>query len=135
MPSAESFDRASSKTSETLLACCHINLDDKAQFGSSWLAISTAALYSGKGRPPTTQHLIDECKSHAQHCWPLQKDLQLTLTNRPTIGQIELRTGQEVLKCWKFSAGITPDVQRLIDGFEIARDDLFSSNKLPLKLN
>ena len=114
MPSAESFDRASSKTSETLLACCHINLDDKAQFGSSWLAISTAALYSGKGRPPTTQHLIDECKSHAQHCWPLQKDLQLTLTNRPTIGQIELRTGQEVLKCWKFSAGITPDVERLM---------------------
>ena len=60
---------------------------------------------------------------------------QLTLTNRPTIGQIELRAGQEVLKCWKFSAGITPDVERLIDSFETARDDLFVSNKLPLKPN
>ena len=48
MPSAESFDRTESETSETLLACCHINLDDKAQFSSSWLAISTAALYAGK---------------------------------------------------------------------------------------
>lgn len=129
MPSAESFDSAGSETSETLLACCHINLDHEAQFGSSWLAVSTAALYSGKGRPPTTQHVVDEYKRHAQHSWPLQKDFQLTLTNRPTIGQIELRAGQEFLKCWKFSAGITPDVERLIDNFEAARENLFSSNK------
>ena len=129
MPSAESFDSAGSETSETLLACCHINLDHEAQFGSSWLAVSTAALYSGKGRPPTTQHVVDEYKRHAQHSWPLQKDFQLTLTNRPTIGQIELRAGQEFLKCWKFSAGITPDVERLIDHFEAARENLFSSNK------
>ena len=129
MPSAESFDSAGSETSETLLACCHINLDHEAQFGSSWLAVSTAALYSGKGRPPTTQHIVDEYKRHAQHSWPLQKDFQLTLTNRPTIGQIELRAGQEFLKCWKFSAGITPDVERLIDHFETARGNLFSSNK------
>ena len=135
MPSAESFDRAESETSETLLACCHINLDDKAQFSSSWLAISTAALYSGKGRPPPAQHRIDECKILAQYCWPLQKDLQLTLTNRPTIGQIELRAGRDVLKCWKFSAGITPDVERLIDSFKTARNDLFSSNKSTLKYN
>ena len=129
MPSAESFDSAGSETSETLLACCHINLDHEAQFGSSWLAVSTAALYSGKGRPPTTQHVVDEYKRHAQHSWPLQKDFQLTLTNRPTIGQIELRAGQEFLKCWKFSAGITPDVERLIDHCETARGNLFSSNK------
>lgn len=129
MPSAESFDSAGSETSETLLACCHINLDHEAQFGSSWLAVSTAALYSGKGRPPTTQHVVDEYKRHAQHSWPLQTDFQLTLTNRPTIGQIELRAGQEFLKCWKFSAGITPDVERLIDNFEAARENLFSSNK------
>ena len=135
MPSAESFDSAGSETSETLLACCHINLDNEAQFGSSWLAVSTAALYSGKGRPPTTQHVVDEYKRHAQHSWPLQKDFQLTLTNRPTIGQIELRAGQKFLKCWKFSAGITPDVERLIDSFETARNDLFISNKLPLKPN
>jgi hypothetical protein len=120
MPSAESFDNADSEPSETLLACCHINLDDKARFGSSWLAVSTVALYSGKGRPPTTQQVVDECKRHAQHSWQLQEDFQLTLTNRPTIGQIELRAGQKVLMCWKFSAGITPDVERLIAGFETA---------------
>ena len=134
MPSAESFDSAGSETSETLLACCHINLDNEARFGSSWLAVSTAALYSGKGRPPTTQHVVDEYKRHAQHSWPLQKDFQLTLTNRPTIGQIELRAGQEFLKCWKFSAGITPDVERLIDRFEAARENLFSSNKSTVNL-
>ena len=55
MPSAESFDNTDSEPSETLLACCHINLDEKARFGSSWLAVSTVALYSGKGRPPTTR--------------------------------------------------------------------------------
>ena len=134
MPSAESFDSAGSETSETLLACCHINLDNEAQFGSSWLAVSTAALYSGKGRPPTTQHVVDGYKRHAQHSWPLQKDFQLTLTNRPTIGQVELRAGQEFLKCWKFSAGITPDVERLIDRFEAARENLFSSNKSTVNL-
>ncbi len=129
MPSAEPFDNTASEPSEILLACCHINLDDQARFGSSWLAVSTVALYSGKGRPPTTQHVIDECKRHAQHSWPLQKNFQLTLTNRPTIGQIELRAGQKVITCWKFSAGITPDVERLIAGFETARNGLFSSNK------
>jgi len=134
MPSAESFDNTDSETPETLLACCHINLDEKARFGSSWLAVSTVALYSGKGRPPTTQHVVDECKRHAQHCWPLQENFQLTLTNRPTIGQVELRAGQEVLMCWKFSAGITPDVERLIASFETAYNDLFSSNKSIEKL-
>ena len=134
MPSAESFDTADSEPSETLLACCHINLDDKARFASSWLAVSTVALYSGKGRPPTIQHVVDECKRHAQHSWPLQEDFQLTLTNRPTIGQLELRAGQKVLMCWKFSAGISPDVERLIAGFETAYNDLFSSNKLIEKL-
>ena len=134
MPSAESFDNADSEPSETLLACCHINLDDKARFGSSWLAVSTVALYSGKGRPPTTQHVVDECKRHAQHSWPLQEDFQLTLTNRPTIGQLELRAGQKVLMCWKFSAGLTPDVERFIAGFETAYNDLFSSNKSIEKL-
>ena len=134
MPSAESFDSAGSETSETLLACCHINLDNEAQFGSSWLAVSTAALYSGKGRPPTTQHVVDGYKRHAQHSWPLQKDFQLTLTNRPTIGHVELRAGQEFLKGWKFSAGITPDVERLIDRFEAARENLFSSNKSTVNL-
>ncbi|MEC8737474.1 MAG: hypothetical protein VXX91_04530, partial [Planctomycetota bacterium] len=133
MPSAESFDRIGAETAETLLACCHINLDDEAQFSSSWLAISTTALYAGEGYPLTSQHSIEECKIHAQRCWPLQKNLRLTMTNRPTIGQLELRAGQEVLECWKFSAGITSDVERLKHCFETARDDLFLSEKSTLK--
>ena len=133
MPSAESFDRIGAETAETLLACCHINLDDEAQFSSSWLAISTTALYAGEGYPLTSQHSIEEYKIHAQRCWPLQKNLRLTMTNRPTIGQLELRAGQEVLECWKFSAGITSDVERLKDCFETARDDLFLSEKSALK--
>ena len=123
------FDRIEAETAETLLACCHINLDDEAQFSSSWLAISTTALYAGEGYPLTSQHSIEECKIHAQRCWPLQKNLRLTMTNRPTIGQLELRAGQEVLACWKFSAGITSDVERLKGCFETAHDNLFLSEK------
>ena len=132
IPSAESFDRTGAETAETLLACCHINLDEGAQFSSSWLAISTTALYTGEGYPLTTQHRIEEWKSRAQRCWPLQENLRLTMTNRPTIGQLELRAGQELLACWKFSAGITSNVERLKDRFETARDDLFLSEKSAL---
>jgi len=56
-------------------------------------------------------------KNLAQQQWSLRKELCLTLTTRPTIGQLELRADKEILKCWKFSAGITPDVERLKDSF------------------
>ena len=59
MASAESFDSVSSNPSETLLACCHINLDEQAKFGSGWLAVTTEALYSGKGLLPVEQIAID----------------------------------------------------------------------------
>jgi ATP-binding cassette, subfamily B, bacterial len=118
MASAESFDSVSSNPSETLLSCCHINLDEQAKFGSGWIAVTTEALYSGKGLLPVEQIAIDELQNLAQHQWSLQKELCLTLTTRPTIGQLELRSGQEVLQCWKFSAGITPEVERLKDCFE-----------------
>ena len=75
-------------------------------------------MYSGKGPLPADQTAIDELQQVAQHQWSIQKELHLTLTTRPTIGQLELRAGKEVLKCWKFSAGITPEVERLKDCFE-----------------
>ena len=118
MASAKPFDSMISNPPETLLACCHINLDEQAKFGSGWLAVTTKALYSGKGPLPADQTTVDELQQVAQHQWPIQKELRLTLTTRPTIGQLELRVSQEVLKCWKFSAGITPEVERLKDCFK-----------------
>ena len=118
MAPAESFDSVSLNPSETLLACCHINLDEQAKFSSGWLAVTTEALYTGMNQLPVGPFAIDELKNLAQQQWSLRKELCLTLTTRPTIGQLELRAGKEILKCWKFSAGITPDVERLKDSFE-----------------
>ncbi|MBT3211433.1 MAG: ABC transporter, partial [Planctomycetaceae bacterium] len=129
MASAESFDSVNSNPSEILLACCHINLDEQAKFGSGWLAVTTEALYSGKGLLPVEQIAVDELQNLAQHQWSLQKELCLTLTTRPTIGQLELRAGQEVLQCWKFSAGITPEVVRLKDCFETRCEHLTHGEK------
>jgi len=96
---------------EPVLDVCRLDLDPQGRFGPTWLVLTSKNFYA------EAAGVRDE-----PSWWPLESGLCLCLVSLPTLGRLELRSGDRLLTHWMFTPAVAAQVHRFKDAFD-GRDD------------
>ena len=105
-------------TTESLLACCQIDLNDQGRFDRGWLAATSNAIYTGRASLPLSPPTVASITAVAEQYWPLTPETRLTLTSRATVSRLELRCGGKILTTWQFTPAVASEVYCFKDAFD-----------------
>ena len=111
-------DRFRLPADETVLASCQCDLDQQGHFCRSWLVLTDRAVYAEQSVTCLKNDVKPAAGSGLPHRWMLTASLSMTLVSQPTLGRLELRSGDRLLAHWLFTPTVASEIHRLKDTFD-----------------
>ncbi len=103
---------------ETVLAACQCDLDRQGHFRRSWLVLTNQAVYAEPSATCLKNVVKPAADGELPHRWMLTASLSMTLVSQPTLGRLELRSGDSLLAHWLFTPTVASEIHRLKDTFD-----------------